>query len=73
MSIINNMVLGIRRRSWMRADARALLEREPQRNEPLDDDRRVYNYVRQGGVGRPLTPRQQRRRRHKNNAMKVVR
>lgn len=32
---------------------------------PLDDATRVWNYVRQNGVRRPLTPRQQRRRAHK--------
>lgn len=32
---------------------------------PLVDAERVYNYVRQIGVRRPLTPRQQRRRAHK--------
>lgn len=32
---------------------------------PLVDAERVYNYVRQIGVRRPLTPPQQRRRAHK--------
>jgi hypothetical protein len=35
----------------------------------LTDAQRVWNYVRQNEVHRPLTPRQQRRRRHKANRM----
>lgn len=33
--------------------------------EPLTDGERVYHYIKQNGIRRPLTPRQQRRRMHK--------
>lgn len=50
-----------------RAAARARLAAGDRPDEPLGDDERVYNYVRQNGITRPLTRRQQRRRRHKNH------
>ncbi len=47
-----------------RQDERRLgATKEP--SAPLVDAERVYNYVKQIGVRRPLTPRQQRRRAHK--------
>lgn len=55
-------------RRMAREEDRALGRHLHPLGDPLTDDARVYNYVKQNGITRPLTRRQQRRRRHKVNA-----
>jgi hypothetical protein len=45
----------------------------PQHGEPVEDGRRILAYYRQNGTPRrPLTPRQQRRRKHKDPSLRTL-